>query len=53
MNLSEMKGSKFAYMGARAKKKLAAKNKENKQGKVKIVPVKVKELKASNKKIRS
>jgi hypothetical protein len=31
-----MKGSKFAYMGARAKKKLAAKNKKG--AKVKIVP---------------
>jgi hypothetical protein len=54
MNLSEMKGSKFAYVGARAKKKLAAKNKDNKKAKVKIVPIKAKDMKGgSNKKIRS
>ena len=53
MNLSEMKGSKFAYVGARAKKKLAAKTKENRKAKVKIVPLKTKDIKNSNKKIRS
>jgi hypothetical protein len=56
MNLAEMKGSKFSYLGARAKKKLAAKElkRSGKQSKGGVVAVKAKgDLKLSNKKVRS